>query len=132
MTIRKYRPEHDFLGTLALMESEGEEWSCYWGEKYRAAYQKSLEQSITYVAESDGEIIGFSRSIEDFGFYIYICDLLVHVDFRGMGLGERLMTPLYDQFPNHELFVMSDVDAYYVKLGFTREGSIFKLPKGIL
>ena len=61
------------------------------------------------------------------GFYIYVCDLLVHRQYRGRDIGRQLMEPLLDQFPDHTVYVMSDVDEYYKKLGYELEGSIFKI-----
>ncbi len=128
MIVRPYAADRDFPAILALLQSEGDEWSCYHDKRHRNAYKQSLEKSITFVAEDARAIVGFSRSIEDFGFYIYVCDLLVRRDYRGQNLGRRLMAPLIAKFSGYDVFVMSDVDPYYVKLGYQREGSIFKLP----
>jgi hypothetical protein len=72
--IRKYQPSKDYQKLMYVIKSEGEEWKNYMKE----TYQKSLEQSITYVACVDGVLCGYSRSLTDFGFQIWVIDLLVH------------------------------------------------------
>jgi hypothetical protein len=44
---------------------------------------------------------------------VYIFDLLVKKSYRGQ--------------QNQPVYVMSDVDPYYEKLGYRREGSIFEV-----
>ena len=39
------------------------------------------------------------------------------------------MECIYTDYPNHIVYVMSDVDEYYKKLGFKREGSIYQVTK---
>lgn len=126
MNIRKYNESKDYNKIILLFKSE-KDWSCYLGNNSDVKYKESLKKSITYVAYYNKEIIGYSRSIEDFGFYIYVCDLLVHRKFRGKYLGKKLMECLLDDYPDYEIFVMSDVDQYYKKLGYDIEGSIFKV-----
>ena len=76
LIIRKYNPLKDFHAVRAVIESEGEEWSEYLDEKY----ELSLKNSITFIAELEGVLCGYSRSIADPGFFVWIVDLLVHKD----------------------------------------------------
>ncbi len=121
--IRKYESTKDYDELLRVIQSEGEEWKEYLTPKY----QVLLEQSITYVAYSNNTLCGFSRSINDYGLYIWVIDLLVDKKYRGHSIGKKLMECLLDSFPNQDAFVMSDVDEYYKKLGYKKEGSIFKV-----
>jgi len=41
------------------------------------------------------------------------------------------MECIYEDYPDRIVFVMSDIDEYYKKLGYKREGSIFEVTKGI-
>lgn len=121
--IRKYNPSIDYDGVLALVRSEGSEWKDY----VKPTYRRALEQSITYVAVIDGEICGYSRSINDSKLFIWVIDLLVHIDNRGYSIGKQLMECIHNDYPNMDVYVMSDVDEYYAKLGYKKEGSIFKV-----
>lgn len=61
------------------------------------------------------------------GFGVYIYDLLVRKSYRGRQLGKTLMERVCQDFPSQTIYVMSDVDPYYEKLGYRREGSIFEV-----
>jgi GNAT superfamily N-acetyltransferase len=125
MMIKIYIRERDEAKLMQMLEEEGEEWACYWKGENAAKYREALAKSITYVAYEGEEICGFSRSLDDYGFYIYVCDLLVRSSYRGKGLGHELMECLPGKFPGQTVYVMSDVDEYYIGLGYPKEGSVF-------
>lgn len=54
-----------------------------------------------------------------------MCDLLVDKRYRGRELGRTLMEVIYEEYSYHTVFVLSDVDEYYEKLGYEKEGTIF-------
>lgn len=126
MEIRKYR-QADEDALLRLIEAEGEEWVCYSAPETAEKYRRALADSITYMACEDGELCGYSRSLDDCGFYIYVCDLLVAKRLRGQGIGQKLMERLCADYSGQNVYVMSDVDEYYRKTGYRREGSIFRV-----
>ena len=123
LKIRKYNPGLDYEKLMKLVRTEGEEWEEYLNPRYREA----LENSITYVALISGELCGYSRSLSDFGLFIWVIDLLVNKNCRGYSIGKRLMECILNDFPDIDIFVMSDVDLYYDKLGYEKHGSIFKV-----
>lgn len=126
--IRPYtRADEDAL--MAVIEAEGAEWADYWGPEGNASYRAMLADSVTWVAVVDGAVCGYSRSIVDGSFGVYVCDLLVAPARRGLGLGNRLMQCIYRDYPGHVVYVMSDVDPYYEKQGYRREGSVFEVTK---
>jgi GNAT superfamily N-acetyltransferase len=129
LEIRRYIKESDEDKLMEMIREEGSEWECYWGEHYSGKYRKALSDSITYVAYEDETIFGYSRSLDDCGFYIYVCDLLVRPDSRGQGIGRKLMECIYNDYPKSTVYVMSDVDGYYMKLDYNREGSVFEVKK---
>ena len=121
--IRKYNPVTDYTKLMKVITSEGEEWKDY----LQPSYQRALEKSTTYIAQIDDEVIGYSRSLNDFDQFVWVIDLLVHKEFRGHSTGRKLMECLALEFPGLDIYVMSDVDDYYRKLGYKQEGSIFKV-----
>ncbi|WP_417602559.1 GNAT family N-acetyltransferase [Owenweeksia hongkongensis] len=127
MIIRKYQPSHDYDELLEVIRAEGEEWAPYTEEPGRLKYQEALAKTITYIATVNGNICGYSRSINDSGLYIWVIDLLVQEEYRGHSIGRKLMECLKPEYPNQDILVMSDVDDYYKKLGYSKEGSIFKV-----
>jgi GNAT superfamily N-acetyltransferase len=58
--------------------------------------------------------------------------LLVRKSYRGRNIGKILMERVCRDFPGQTVYVMSDVDLYYEKLGYRREGSIFEVKGGYL
>ncbi|PKK98056.1 MAG: GNAT family N-acetyltransferase [Tenericutes bacterium HGW-Tenericutes-2] len=124
--IRRYR-ENDASMLMKLIESEGDEWSSYYQGDGKDKYLVSLKDSITYIMIIDNEIIGYIRAIDDHGFDVYICDLLVHKEKRGNHYGKRLIQVIQSHFIGRDIYVMSDVDGYYIKEGLEKIGSIFKI-----
>lgn len=70
MEIKRYNPELDEEKLLKILKDEGEEWACYSADDVSEKYKQALIKSITYVAYEDNVLCGFSRSINDNGFYI--------------------------------------------------------------
>lgn len=126
MDIRKYSAE-DEANIMKLLRTEGDEWICYWGKDSAEKFKKALLNSIVYVAYEDGTLCGYLRSIDDNDFYIYICDLLVDKRYRGRKIGQKLMEQVCLDYPDRTVYVMSDVDDFYTKKGYRREGSIFEV-----
>jgi len=124
MMIRKYEStDNDQL--FALIEREGEEWKDYWLGDGKAKFQKALSSSIVYLL-FEGEILcGFVRCRDDDGYGVYVYDLLVDKDHRGNEYGRLLMERVCTDFPESPVYAMSDVDPYYEKLGYEREGTVF-------
>lgn len=127
MDIRVYNKADDEDKVMKIIENEG--WECYSSENNSEKYRAALENSITYVAYEGDVLCGYSRSLKDCGFYMYVCDLLVTAEHRGKNIGRKLMECIYDDYPNQIVYVMSGVDEYYKKLGYEREGTIYEVSR---
>lgn len=127
ISIMRYSQTRDEAKVLHIIDNE-DEWE-YATEKYVDRYKLALENSITYVAYKDGELCGYSRSNDDFGICVFVHDLLVSPAYRRHGIGRMLMECIHNDYPDREVYVMSDVDGYYSKLGYEKAGSIFTVPK---
>lgn len=125
LKIRKYNPALDYENLMKLVESEGEEWADY----LKPTYRKALESSITYVALFRGELCGYSRSLNDSGIFIWVIDLLVNKNRRGLSIGKKLMECLITDFPGVDVLVLSDVDTYYEKLDYKKVGSVYQIKR---
>ena len=123
--IREYNPALDYDSLMKLIQSEGEEWKEYLSPNYR----KALANSITYVAFVGETLCGYTRALSDSGVFIWIVDLLVDENQRGHSIGKKLMECILTDYPDIDVFVMSDVDAYYEKLDYEKEGSIFRVTR---
>ena len=126
MVIKKYSTA-DEISLFDMLREEGDEWSVYYGEEGYDKYSKALESSITYLAYEDRILCGYARCREDDGFGVYVYDLLVRKTYRGNQIGKLLMEQACRDFPDQPVYVMSDVDVYYEKLGYRKEGTIFEV-----
>jgi GNAT superfamily N-acetyltransferase len=124
MIIRRYSKEDASL-LFDMLKEEGDDWSDY-HEGYNK-YIKALESSVSYVIYDGIILCGYVRCREDDGFGVYVYDLLVRKSFRGMNLGKMLIEQVCKNFPDQPVYIMSDADPYYEKLGYKKEGSIFEV-----
>ena len=127
--IKAYEPQRDQATLMAMIEREGPDWAVYSDPEPAKRYHQTLQRSLTYVAYDHDDIVAYVRALEDPGFYIYICDLLVTPKARGKGLGQALMETYIQAYPHHTVYVMSDVDEYYAQLHYKKEGSICEVKR---
>lgn len=66
----------------------------YWvTERASATMRRAMENSLNYAvfeAESD-RLVGFARVVTDYATVYYLCDVFIAEEFRGMGLGKKLV-----------------------------------------
>ncbi|MGB3455485.1 MAG: GNAT family N-acetyltransferase [Litorimonas sp.] len=97
-----------------------------WGEisqdVAKAALEGSLHTASLYVAD---ELIAFGRVIGDGALNFYIQDVMVAPDYRGQGLGRRVMQALLDDVSESApagatvgLMSAKGKDAFYTAFGF--------------
>lgn len=122
--IFKYQREHEDE-LLALLRNEPD-WSSFVSEGVIDTFKEVLLQGGTYLYESQGNICGYIRALVD-GFGIYISELYIAPVYRGNGYGAALLGKVKQTHPNQDVYVLSDEDRYYEKLGYNRVGSIFQL-----
>ena len=123
MEISTYTDKHS-KSLRALLKREGPEWGEYWQEEGWARYMHALDTSHTFIALSEGELVGFARCRDDYGFGVYVQDLLVDKSHRGNGYGGLLLQHVRRNF-NSTVYVLSDVDPYYEGLGYKPIGTVF-------
>ena len=117
MLIRRYTPR-DEPALFRLLTEAGPDWFEYAFEPGRTRYVRALGHSVTYLALEEPDVIGYARCREDDGFGIYVCDLLVAMPYRGRQIGRLLMEQACADYPDQTVYVMSDVDGYYERLGY--------------
>lgn len=117
----------DLEDMLILLEKEGSDWADYWHLDNRAKLAQALETSIVYLLFADAELCGYLRARDDSGYGIYVYDLLVAREHRGNSYGQKLLEALRNLYPDQPIYIMSDADGYYDKIGQERIGSVFQL-----
>ena len=124
VSIRKYT-QKDKEALFALIENEGDEWT-YWQDGYRVKYEKALEECEVYLAFWEDTLCGYLRARDDFGFGVYVMDLLVDKAQRGKELGRLLIEEVCKHFPKDIVYVLGDVYPYYEdSLGYEIEGKVY-------
>lgn len=78
---------------------------------------------VSVVETATGETVGMARIVGDRGVVYYICDMVVHPDHQGQGLGTRLMDALMAYIDEHApetayVNLVADVDGFYEQWGF--------------
>jgi GNAT superfamily N-acetyltransferase len=89
----------------------------------RSTVIKSIENSLCYGVYTDGgRQVSFARVVTDYCTYAYLCDVIVHEEFRGRGLSKWLMGCIMENPDLGELrrFTLATKDAHglYEKFGF--------------
>ncbi len=123
-TIRRFSPK-DEDALFTLIKREGYDWEDYWKGDNRSKYSQALSGSVTYLLFAGETLCGFARCRDDFGYGMYIYDLLVDKEHRGNEYGRMLMEQVCHDYPDAPIYVMSDVNPYYEKLGYLCEGTIY-------
>lgn len=112
-------------GLIALLKAEPD-WNSFTGAGTIDVFKSVLLSSETYICTSQTVICGYLRALVD-GFGIYVCELYVAPGYRNSGYGKELLGKVKQQHPRQDVYVLSDEDLYYEKLGYKRVGSIFRL-----
>ena len=83
---------------------------------------------ITLVWPAQGAIVGALVAMTD-GEATYLTDLEVNPEFRGQGIGTKLMNELIAQVGNTNIILMTaDAEAFYEKFGFTPRQAMIRRP----
>ena len=124
INISKYKKAHE-VELISLLKEEAD-WDYFTNNDAIGNFRKSLSNSISLVCYFDGFLCGYVRAIDD-PFGIYVSELYVSPSFRNKGCGRELLNSLKSRYSEREMYVFSDEDEYYEKLGLTKVGSIFQL-----
>lgn len=82
--------------------------------------------TVVHVAADGSETpVGMGRVVGDGGTVYHICDMVVHPDHQGRGLGRRVMDAIMafvedGAHPGAYVNLMADVDGFYEQWGFER------------
>jgi len=124
MKIVRYEIEHE-AKLISLLKIEPD-WGLFIKEDAVKQFKKALLDSETFICESSGEVCGYIRALVD-AFGAYVSELYVAPTYRNKGYGRKLLNRLRVEQASGEVYVFSDEDVYYEKLGLSRVGSIFKM-----
>ncbi|MBN2387413.1 MAG: GNAT family N-acetyltransferase [Anaerolineales bacterium] len=97
----------------------------YWApHRTRAQITRTLQHSLAFgVYTADNRQVGFARVVSDYTTFAWLCDVIVHEDFRGQGIGKWLMASILSHPDLHGLkrilLATRDAHGLYSQFGFT-------------
>lgn len=86
----------------------------------KVVFTNSMFRFFVYDA---GRLIAAGRALADGIDASYLCDIAVHPDYQGRGIGKEIVMRLRDLSKDHRkiiLYAAPGKDAFYLKLGFKR------------
>ncbi|HSL45834.1 MAG TPA: GNAT family N-acetyltransferase [Anaerolineales bacterium] len=86
----------------------------------KVAFGNSMFKCFVY---DSGKLIAVGRALADGRDCSYICDVAVHPDYQGQGLGREVVSRLVDFSKDHKkiiLYAAPGKEPFYRKLGFKR------------
>ena len=96
----------------------------YWAQgRSLETVAASLSASLNFGAFApDGTLAGFSRIVTDYATFAWLCDVVVHPDHRGLGLGKALVEAVVTH-PRllglrRIILATGDAEGLYAKYGF--------------
>ena len=94
------------------------------GEKHTEDLMLTFSNSMfKCFAFDDNRIVGVGRALADGKDCSYICDVAIHPEYQGIGLGKKIIQSLVYQSQGHKKIILYSnpgKDGFYGKLGFKR------------
>lgn len=85
--------------------------------------QKAWNNSnVKIVVCINDKIIGYIRGFTDYNITLYVCELLIEKNYRGLGIGTNLLKFVHEKYPKTrmEFLGSSSSHTYYEHLNFRR------------
>jgi len=79
--------------------------------------------AFTYFVYDDKQLIGVGRALADGIDSAYLCDIAIHPEYQGIGLGKAITQKLLDNVKGYSkviLFANIGKEGFYEKLGFAK------------
>ena len=95
----------------------------YWAKtRPRERTDQAFVNSLVFGLYESSRQIGLARVVTDFSVIAYLCDVFIHEDFRGHGLGKWLMQSMFEhpdlKHIRRWLLVTDDAHGLYQQFGF--------------
>ncbi|MCA1058882.1 GNAT family N-acetyltransferase [Rossellomorea aquimaris] len=116
IVIRKYTTE-DYIHIHKL--NVDEQWNTL-VEKHESTKNAWNNSNVAFVAMRKDEIIAYVRGLTDQSISLYICELLVKKEFRGMGVGDTLLQYVHNIYPDTRIEMLANTSShtYYEQKGY--------------
>ncbi len=96
----------------------------YWARgRTRQNLERALQNSLVFGLYEGIQQIGLARVVTDYGVFGYLCDVFVHEDYRGRGLGKWLVQTVMShpdlQGLRRWILATQDAHALYRQFGWS-------------
>ncbi len=107
--------------------------STYWAASRDIdTIQKSINNSLCFGVYKDDVQIGFARCVTDYAVIFWLCDVIIHKDFRKQGLGRKLVEQviLHEKLKDLRGILTTNThhQAFYAQYGFEPKTSFMFKP----
>jgi GNAT superfamily N-acetyltransferase len=97
----------------------------YWANRRpKDKIKKSIENSLCYGVYFSGKQVGFARVVTDWATMYYLCDVFIDEEYRGQGIGKKLIKEIISSEDLKNLFGYlgtKDAHTLYEQYDFIRE-----------
>jgi GNAT superfamily N-acetyltransferase len=96
----------------------------YWANtRTREQLERALSHSLVFGVYDNSRQVGLARIISDYAIFAYLCDLIIHEEYRGQGLGKWLLESVHN-YPDLQglrrwTLVTRDAHGLYTQYGWT-------------
>lgn len=95
----------------------------YWASSRPRAYtERAIEHSLVFGLYDGDRQIGLARVVSDYAVFAYLCDVFIHEEYRGHGLGKWLIQTVMEHPELKDirrwLLVTTDAHGLYQQFGF--------------
>ncbi len=96
----------------------------YWAQnRTRSTIERALRNSLVFGVFKEDRMIAMAREVTDYATFAWLCDVFVHEDYRGRGIGKWLMESVLAHPELHGLrrWVLATRDAHglYSQYGYS-------------
>ena len=96
----------------------------YWAQgRTRERIEKSIANSLVFGTYKGNRQIGLARVVSDYATFAWLCDVFIHEDHRGKGLGKWLMETIHAhpdlQGLRRWMLATKDAHGLYQQFGWT-------------
>jgi len=96
----------------------------YWANgRSRELIARYLRYSLVFGVYDGARQVGLARIVSDYSTFAWLCDVFIHEEYRGRGLGKWLMESIlaHPDLQGLRRFVLATQDAHglYAQYGFT-------------
>lgn len=96
----------------------------YWSKtRPRQRTERAIQNSLVFGVYDGTRQIGVARVVSDYSIFAYLCDVFIHEDYRGHGLGKWLIQTIMEHPDLKDMrrwvLVTNDAHDLYKQYGFT-------------